>query len=149
MIVSILKMLIGLFGILSTIWFLITGLFKRNSSAYKKAGFSLIATFILVGIISTIELGYYSSKAKNKKLVLSAGREAPIGGIWLKLYDNKSYTLTYDPRTEGKEGTYQIKNDTLTLFDTDTIRTSFLIKEKSLEEIKNTGIGGLSILEKH
>ncbi|WP_207427969.1 hypothetical protein [Pedobacter sp. SYSU D00535] len=97
MITSILKLLIGLIGLLGTVWFLISGL-RGNKTGYKKAGFSLILLFLLTTIISVIEQRLYSNRPKSQKLLLSASREAPIGGILLKLYADTSYTLTNDQR---------------------------------------------------
>lgn len=143
MITSILKALIVLVCILSTIWFLILGL-RGNKTGYKKTGLSVILTFVVVNMFTIIEHRIHS---KKPTLLLSASREAPIGGIWLKLYGDTSYTLTYDPRSEGIKGIYKIKEDTLTIFNADTIKASFIIREKLLEELGTTGIGGLTILK--
>lgn len=150
MLFNVFKFLIALFGVTTSIALLVIGLVKGDKSRFKHAFYFLTATFISQLVLTGLEFLYYSNKTgKEKQILISAAREAPIGGIWLKLYDDESYSLTNDPRSEGSKGTYTIKNDTLTLFISDTIRTSFIIKEKSLTEIESTGIGGLSIVERH
>lgn len=52
----------------------------------------------------------------DKKEVLLADREAPLGWIYLKMYDNKSFEFISQGMLRDKEvylGNYELKNDTL------------------------------------
>lgn len=52
----------------------------------------------------------------DKKEVLLADREAPLGWIYLKMYDNKSFEFISQGMLRDKEvyqGNYELKSDTL------------------------------------
>lgn len=52
----------------------------------------------------------------DKKEVLLADRESPLGWIYLKMYDDKSFEFISQGMVRDKEvysGNYEIKNDTL------------------------------------
>ncbi|WP_207421374.1 hypothetical protein [Desertivirga brevis] len=149
MITSVLKLLIILIGIPGTIWYLIAGLRGKDNGGYRKAGTLLILTFMLISVISVVEQKLYPRGQKNADLLLSAGREAPIGEISLKLYRNKTYIIDNSRNSPVSKGSYQVKDDTLTLFAADTVRAYFRIKKNELEEISRTGIGNLAIAEDH
>lgn len=52
---TILKFLLGLFGIMLTLIFLIAGLMKKDNQRLKKAGLIFIVTWIIIIVIGTIE----------------------------------------------------------------------------------------------
>lgn len=57
-----------------------------------------------------------SCKKEDKKEVLLADREAPLGWIYLKMYDDKSFEFISQGMMRDKDvysGIYEIKNDTL------------------------------------
>jgi hypothetical protein len=52
----------------------------------------------------------------NRKEVFSADREAPLGWIYLKMYDDKSFEFISQGMMRDKDiyiGNYKLKNDTL------------------------------------
>jgi len=52
----------------------------------------------------------------DKKAILLADREAPLGWIYLKIYDDKSFEFISQGMVRDKniyQGTYEFKNDTL------------------------------------
>jgi len=103
---------------------------------------TLVYLIIVLGIISCND----NSSSKNVKTVLFAHRDAPIGGIWIELKDNQTFTAGYK-RGEKSEGTYQIKQDTVILNpETKLIRaidSLLLINDETLNYV--TFQGGLSI----
>lgn len=57
-----------------------------------------------------------SCKKAEKKEVLLAYREAPLGWIYLKMYDDRSFEFISQGMVRDKDvynGSYQLKNDTL------------------------------------
>jgi hypothetical protein len=81
-----------------------------------------------------------------------AWREAPIGGIWLKLFENDKFQLGYLPNDKVLDGNYRIKGDTLFLEGDKPIgllnesnKISFLIKKKQLFKIGGNNIAALKI----
>ncbi|PWN72253.1 hypothetical protein C1631_006540 [Chryseobacterium phosphatilyticum] len=56
------------------------------------------------------------SCTKDKKEVLLADREAPLGWIYLKMYDDKSFEFISQGMMRDKDiykGSYELSNDTL------------------------------------
>ncbi|UTX50186.1 hypothetical protein [Chryseobacterium sp. MA9] len=57
-----------------------------------------------------------SCKKEDKKEVLLADREAPLGWVYLKMYDDKSFEFISQGMMRDKDvytGSYDLKNDTL------------------------------------
>lgn len=136
-----------------TLTFAVAAIVKKNLKNWKRSGISFLATvasvFILIFIQETI---IYPPNPKSDQLILSAYREAPLGGIWLGVYNDQTWQLGNSSVEITSEGTYQLTGDTLTLTANEgtTImgefqRTSFIIKPKHLIEIKNSGIWSLEI----
>jgi hypothetical protein len=108
-----------------------------------------VAVITLILIQETI---LYPPNPKIDQLILSAYREAPIGGIWLGVYEDRTWQLGYSSVEITSEGTYQLAGDTLTLIANEgttvigeSERTSFLIETKYLVEVENSGIRSLEI----
>ena len=80
-----------------------------------------------------------------------ASREAPIGGILLKLYEDNTFEIG-GFREVKSSGTYELKSDTLLLTATNNpkqngyiTQTSFIIRKGYLEEVEDSGIGFLKV----
>ena len=148
-------LLTGTIGVLVTLFFAIVALIKRNSANWKSSGISLATTIVvIVSMIFVQETILYPPNPKIGQLVLSAYREAPIGGIWLGIYDDNTWQLGYSSKEITSEGTYRIFGDTLQLVANngttvigDFNQTAFIIKAKSLIELNNSGIRSLEILQ--
>lgn len=57
-----------------------------------------------------------TSCENEKKEVLLADREAPLGWVYLKMYDDKSFEFISQGMMRDKDiymGNYELKNDTL------------------------------------
>ncbi|WP_207531954.1 hypothetical protein [Desertivirga arenae] len=67
MVISILKLLVILLGILATFWYLIAGLRGKDDAGYKKAGTLLILTFLLASILSVIQQKLHPQKVTDPK----------------------------------------------------------------------------------
>ncbi|MEP1032970.1 hypothetical protein [Ekhidna sp.] len=146
-------LLTGILGLLVTLTFTIIAIFKRNSKSWKRSGYSLLASSaIIITLILIHEVILFPPNPKTEQLLISAYREAPLGGIWLGVYDDQTWQLGYSSVEITSEGTYQLSGDTLTLIASegtsvigDSERTSFIIKPKNLVELKNSGIRSLEI----
>lgn len=116
--------------------------------------YAAITTFLIIAIIKAAL--WYKSNQLNDGLILQASREAPIGGIWLGLYNDHHFNFGYfglwDIDIEAT-GTYQIKGDTLLLKanrETENVifkNLRFLILKGALMELPkdSSGIGYLEI----
>ena len=148
-----LTLFVALAGSFTTLIFVFIAVFKSNSKNWRRSGISFASTIIVVlALILIQETILYPPNPKLDQLVLSASREAAIGEIWLGVYDDQTWQLGYTPSDIRSEGTYQLSGDTLTLFANegttvmnDAERTSFIIQDKSMLEIKNSGIRYLKI----
>lgn len=152
-IAGIFKFLLGLVGVLTTLVFLVLSLFKRTRKGKLQwAGITFFSTVVLIIIMTIIEFLIYPTNPKLDQLVLTAHREAPIGGYWLGLYDDSTWEFGNSSRELEINGTYTILEDTLnltttngtTFYNGDTTN-QFLIHPKDLLEVENTGIRGLKI----
>lgn len=152
-ITSLIKFGIGFIGILLTIIYGIIALANKNKrEKFKTAAMIFFSTAGLLIVISVIEFLVYSLDNKTNDIILEAYREAPIGGIWLALYENKTWELGNSSREISSTGNYQISGDTITLISeqgnketTDFQTTSFVIDQQRLIETTNSGIHVLEI----
>lgn len=73
-----------------------------------------------------IILFFYSCSDKNDKLILTADREAPLGWIYLNLYDDNSFEFVSKGLRDKKiySGNYKIKEDTIYFKYKDSIPTA-------------------------
>jgi hypothetical protein len=153
-ITGLIKFIIGLVGVIGTLIFLLLSAFKRTKQGKSRlAGITFFSTAVLIVIISIIEFQVYPTNSKTDQLLLTAYREAPLGGIWLAIYDDRTWELGYSSREITASGTYQLKSDTLILTAANgttiigqTERTSFVIESNRLMEVKNSGIRSLEIM---
>ncbi len=151
---GLIKLLIGLAGLTSTFILLFLSAFKRTRSGkLRLAGIVFFSTVGLILIITVIEFQVYPKNPKADQLIMSAYREAPIGGIWLAIYTDQTWEIGNSSREITANGTYEIKSDTLILTaaqGTSIIgeidQTSFIIQSESLIEINNSGILSLEII---
>jgi hypothetical protein len=150
-IASIVVILIMAVGLILTVIFLIGYLIKKRKARLRNAAISFATVALSLLLLIVAEELFFSYNSENKEEVLVASREAPIGGILLKLYDDSTYEIGV-LREVKSAGTYALKSDTLILTATDnpkqngySTQTSFIIKEGYLEEIEDTGIGFLEI----
>lgn len=129
--------------------------FKRTKSGkLRLAGIVFFSTVGLILIITVIEFQVYPNNPKADQLIMSAYREAPIGGIWLAIYTDQTWEIGNSSREITANGTYEIKSDTLILTAAqgtsiigETEKTSFIIESESLIEVNNSGIKSLKIME--
>lgn len=150
---SLIILLVGVVGIFVTLAFIIIAITKRKSKYWKKCIYSfLISGVVVILIILVHEVILFPPNPKLDDLVLSAYREAPIGGYWLGLYQDSTWEFGNSPRELDFNGTYTIHGDTLTLsnspgstFYNGKSSNQFLIQSENLIEIENTGIKGLKI----
>lgn len=151
---GIIKFFIGVLGGLVSVIFLLISLFKRKKRGKLKiAAISFLGSILLILIVTLVELFLFPTNKKTDQLILVAYREAPIGGIWLGLYDDETWELGYSSREITSSGNYIIQHDTLTInaqsgktILKDITETSFIIGSKNLLEIENSGIRSLEIL---
>ncbi|RDC61926.1 hypothetical protein AHMF7616_00515 [Adhaeribacter pallidiroseus] len=134
-----------------TVVFLLGYLIKRRKARLKNAALSFSTGAFALFLLIVAEELFFSYNSKNKKEVLVASREAPIGGILLKLYEDSTYEIGV-LREVRSAGTFVLKSDTLFITATDhpkqnnyITQISFIIKDGYLEQIENTGIGFLEI----
>ncbi len=150
---TLIKALIGLIGMVTSLIFLILSLFKKERKGKLKiAGTTFLSTIAIIVIITMIEFYSYPINPKSDEEVLTAFRETPLGGIWLALYRDQSWELGHSSREITSNGTYHIVGDTITLIASKGMtvidevgNTSFIIEEKDLVEIENSGIRSLKI----
>ncbi len=150
---GLLILLVAFVGLITTLTFVVIAIFKKNSKNWKRSGISLATTTLAVIVLILVqETILYPPNPKTEQLLLSAYREAPIGGIWLGVYNDQTWQLGYSSVEITSEGTYEVAGDTITLiaYDGTTVigeaeRTSFLIEPKYLVEVENSGIRSLEI----
>lgn len=137
--------------IILTFVFLLSYLIKRKKARLRNAAISFTTAVLSLGLLVIAEALFFSYNFENKKEVLVASREAPIGGILLKLYEDKTFEIG-GFREVQSTGTYELKSDTLFITATDSpkqngyiTQISFIIKKGHLEEVGDTGIGFLKI----
>ncbi|WP_339754579.1 hypothetical protein [Algoriphagus aquimarinus] len=121
----------------------------------KIAAWTFFSTIGVILLIIIVDLFLFPINQKSDQLILSAYREAPLGGIWLALYDDQTWEIGYSSREITSSGNYFIRHDTLTLnaqsgktILQDISKTSFIIDSKNLREIENSGIRALEIVFK-
>lgn len=82
---------------------------NRNFHDMRLKNFEIKFTYIFLLMVII--------NCKNeKKEILSADREAPLGWIYLKMYDDKSFEFISRGMMRDEEiysGSYELKNDTL------------------------------------
>ena len=147
MIIFLIKFLIGLLGVVTTIVYVVKALVKNPSRNFKTALAVLFATGGLLILITTIEFIIHdkSKDYSSKKTSLVAMREASLGsGIHLKVYADSTYELGSgtEVKTRGK---IKRNADTLFLLKNERIDKSFILDNRALVEIKNSGINFLEI----
>lgn len=150
-IASIIVILIIAFGLILTVIFLLSYLIKGKKLRLRKAALSFTtAVFSFLLLIGVEEL-FFSYNFEDKEEVLVASREAPIGGIVLKLYADKTFEIG-GFREVKSIGTFELNSDTLLITSINKkknnkyiTQASFIIKEGYLEEIEASGIGFLEI----
>lgn len=139
--IGLFKVLLGIIGIIGTFSFLILSFFKRTRKGkLQYAAITFTTTIALIVGITLIEFLIFPEDDKTEQLVLTAYREAPLGGIWLALYNDKTWKIGYSSREITSQGTYEISSDTLTLSASegttivgDVEQTSFIIGSKRTE----------------
>ncbi|MEM9671633.1 MAG: hypothetical protein ACFB15_28450 [Cyclobacteriaceae bacterium] len=152
-VVSLIKFAIGLVGLLLTFIYLIVAVVnKHKRGKLKTAAVVFFSTAGLLIAISIIEFFVYSSNEEPRGVVIKAYREAPIGGVWLALYEDSTWELRNSSREIRAKGEYQITGDTVTMIAeegygiaNDVAEISFLIKKKRLIETSKSGINILEI----
>jgi hypothetical protein len=152
-ITGIVKFFVGLVGVIATLTFLLLSVFKRTRKGkLKLAIITFFSTVAVIVIITLVEFQLYPINQKTDKLLLTAYREAPLGGIWLALYNDSTWEIGFSSREITANGTYELKSDTLTLSATEgttvvgqTIKTSFVVESDRLIEVENSGIKALEI----
>ncbi len=153
-ITGLMKFLIGLVGVIGTLILLVLSTFKRTKKGkIRLAGITFFSTAGLIVIITIIEFQVYPINSKTDQLLLTAYREAPFGGIWLAIYDDRTWELGYSSREITASGRYQLQADTLILTAANgttiigqTEQTSFVIEPRRLIEVGNSGIRWLEIM---
>ncbi|MBF9252619.1 hypothetical protein I2I11_04890 [Pontibacter sp. 172403-2] len=150
-IASIIAVLIMAVCLLLTVVFLVGYLIKRRKARLRNAAISFATAVLSFGLLLVVEELFFSYNFKNKEEVLVASREAPIGGILLKLYKDNTFEIG-GFREVKSSGTYELKADTIFLNATDNPKqngyvteTSFIIRKGYLEEVEDTGIGFLEV----
>jgi len=138
-------------GLILTVIFLLGYLIKRRKTRLRNAAISFATAALSFSLLITAEGLFFSYNSEDKKEVLVASREAPIGGILLKLYKDGTFEIGGFRKVQTT-GRYEIKSDTLFITaakspnQTESFtQTTFIIKEAHLEEVENTGIGFLNI----
>lgn len=152
-ITGLIKFLLGLVGILATFVFLAIALFSKNKKGkIRTAGITFFTTATILILITIVEFLIFPINPKTEQIVLTAYREAPIGGIWLTLYNDNTWEMGYSSREISSNGTYIFENDTLTIYATseegiinNLKKTSFTFNSNKLIEIENSGIRMLEI----
>lgn len=145
--------LAGILGIFVSLAFIIIAIIKRKSKHWKKSIYSLlISGAVVILLILVHEVILFPTNPKLDELVLTAYREAPIGGYWLGLYNDSTWEFGNSSREIEFDGTFEIIGDTLFLstspgstFYNGKSSNQFLIQSEDLVEIENTGIKGLKI----
>ncbi|CAM3895046.1 hypothetical protein POKO110462_23050 [Pontibacter korlensis] len=138
-------------GLILTLIFLLGFLIKRRKATLRNAAISFASAVLSLSLLIVAEELFFSYNSENKKEVLVASREASIGGIVLKLYEDKTFEIG-GFREVKSAGTYYLKSDTLFITASDNpkqkeyfTQSCFIMKEGYLEEVEDTGIGFLEI----
>ncbi|CAD5279938.1 MULTISPECIES: hypothetical protein [unclassified Imperialibacter] len=145
----------GIVGLLISLTFASIAVFKKGAKNWRRSGIAFLTTLaVTLCLILVQELVIYPPNPKLERLILSAYREAPIGGIWLGIYDDNTWQLGYSSKEITSEGTYRFSGDTLLLVADngakvigDFDQTAFIIKANQLVELNNSGIRSLEILQ--
>jgi len=148
-IASIIVILIMAVGLILTVIFLLSYLIKRRKARLRNAAISFASVLLSLSLLIVVEELFFSYNFEKKEEVLVASREAPIGGIVLKLYEDRTFEIG-GFREVKSAGTYELKSDTLFITAKQNgyfTHTSFIIKKGYLEEVESTGIGFLEIHE--
>ena len=151
---GLIKLFVGILGSLASLFFLISSIFSRHKKGKLKiAAWTFTSTVGVILLIVIVDLFLFPINKKSDQLILSAYREAPLGGIWLALYDDQTWEMGYSSREITSSGNFTIRHDTLTLnaqsgqtILKDISKTSFIIDSKNLTEIENSGINYLEIV---
>lgn len=147
------KAIVAFVGIIITVAFLITGLFGNRNIALRRAGIVFFPTVLIIITLTIIESNILQERTVDKEVIFVAAREAPLGGIALTLYADSSFELG-NSRNYQSKGRFKVKGDTIFISShksskllNNKNRTSFLIKNRILEDIGNSGIVFLEIKE--
>lgn len=151
---GLIKLFVGILGTSVCLIILIITIFSRHKKGKLKiATWTFSSTIGVILLIIIVDLFLFPINQKSDHLILSAYREAPLGGIWLALYDDQTWEIGYSSREITSSGNYLIRHDTLTLnaqsdktILKDISKTSFIIDSKNLIEIENSGIRSLEIV---
>lgn len=151
---GLIKLFVGILGSLVSLFFLISSIFSRHKKGKLKiTAWTFTSTVGVILLIIIVDLFLFPLNKKSDQLILSAYREAPLGGIWLALYDDQTWEMGYSSREITSSGNFTIRYDTLTLnaqsgktILKDISKTSFIIDSKNLTEIENSGINYLEIV---
>ena len=145
-------MLVAVVGVSLTVVYLFSYLRKKEKVKLRNAALTFIASVVLFLTLVTIAANQYPNALPKKEVVLIAAREAPLGGILLRLYADSTFEIG-NSRKVTSTGVYRLNADTLVITTTDNSKllkdisqTSFIIEEEDLVEVNNTGI---TILEIH
>jgi hypothetical protein len=147
MIISLIKFLIGVLGVVTTIVYVVKALGKNRNRNFKTALAVLFTTGGLLVLLTTIEFITHdkSKDYSQKKTSLVAMREASAGnGIHLRVYADSTYELGSGTEVKTR-GEIKINADTLFLLKNEKIDKSFILDNGALLEIKNSGINFLEI----
>lgn len=91
---GLLKILIGVVGVIGAIIFAALALFKRTRKGkLQYARLTLLTTFIFILLITGYEFLKYPANSKLDQLVLMAYREAPLGTYWLGVYSDSQQSI--------------------------------------------------------
>ncbi|KAA5548567.1 hypothetical protein [Adhaeribacter rhizoryzae] len=151
-IASLVVILIVAVCIILTMFFLLGYLIKRNKAGLRNAAISFAIAALSIGILISVEEIFFSFNRANKEELLVASREAPIGGILLKLYTDSTFEIG-GFREVTSTGVYKLKSDTLLSIIPNKeqkqvegfTQTTFIIRGNYLEEVPNKGINFLEI----
>jgi hypothetical protein len=111
-IASIIVILLMAVGLILTVIFLLGYLIKRRKARLRNAAISFASAALSLSLLIVAEELFFSYNSEDKKEVLVASREASIGGIVLKLYEDKTFEIG-GFREVKSIGTYYLKSDTL------------------------------------
>ncbi|WP_205503080.1 hypothetical protein [Rufibacter psychrotolerans] len=150
MLLLLIKFLVAVIGLILIMRHLILGVVQHNNLQIKKSGKLLL---VILGFFTlAIALEFALKQFRNRGLIMYAWREAPTGGIWLKLYDNQEFHLGYLPTDKEAEGRFKFHGDTLFLEEYKPNgllkggdRTSLIIMNGMLVEIDRKSLGTLEI----
>jgi hypothetical protein len=134
-------------GLSFTVVSLIGYLFTKRKVRLRNAAISFASVALSFPVLIVVEELFFSYNSENKKEVMVASREAPLGGILLRLYEDSTFEIGGFRQVEVA-GTFGLRSDTLFIIPTDnpkrdkyTTQLSFIIKEGHLEEVEDSGLG--------